>query len=206
MNKKIISSSLFLSLLMLTTACSNTNNEFRSNIESIEEKIRINYVNNPEIQAKGMRQIKGLINTVKPAIIGSMKQDPSGVMGMKMCATSAKDMEKQYNILLPQDSKVRRTALKFRNPDNEPDNTDRMVMEKLKTDKHFDIPLVVDMGDNYRVYKALPTDKTCLACHGESNKMTTEIKAVIHKYYPNDLAINFKEHDFRGVILSTIQK
>jgi len=29
---------------------------------------------------------------------------------------------------------------------------------------------------------------------------------IIKKNYPNDLAIDFKEHDFRGVIVSEIKK
>jgi predicted component of type VI protein secretion system len=198
MNKRLLSMVALGAVLMLS-ACSETT-------PSSSKVTKVNYVENAEIQAKGMKQIKGLIDGVKPALMTTLKSDKTGIEGMEMCSTSAMEMGKKYNASLPKDSKVRRTALKYRNPNNKPDATDVVVMTKLKADNTFKKPLVVDMGDSYRVYKALPVHKPCLICHGDTKKMSPSMLKSIKEKYPKDLASNFKEHEFRGVIVSTIKK
>ena len=106
---------------------------------------------------------------------------------------------------ISKDSHVRRTALKYRNPANKPDAVDITVMNKLKENKNFK-PLVIELESHYRVYKALPTMKPCLACHGDTTAMNSSVKEMIDKKYPTDLATNFKENEFRGVVVSEIQK
>ena len=197
--KKQLLSTLTLGAILMLNACNQTS--------STEQKTaEVKYVENAEIQAKGMKQIKGLIEGVKPALMGTLKTDKTGIDGMEMCFSSAIEMGKKYNASLPKDSSIRRTALKYRNPNNKPDATDVVVMEKLKADNTFKKPLVVDMGDNYRVYKALPMHKPCLVCHGDSKTMSPSMLKIIKEKYPNDLAVDFKEHEFRGVIVSTIKK
>ena len=190
MKNTLLTSTLLASLLLLN-GCNDTT---------------VNYVENAEIQAKGMKQIKGLISGVKPALMETFKKDKTGVEGTIMCSEAAQGMGKSYNKTLPSDSKVRRTALKYRNPNNKPDATDVAVMNKLVADNTFKKPLVVDMGKTFRVYKALPTHKPCLACHGDKTKMPEKMKAIIDTKYPADMATGFKEHDFRGVIVSEITK
>ncbi len=174
--------------------------------KATEQKVTVNYVKNPEIQAKGLKQAKGMIDSVKPLLMDSLKKDKTGVDGTVMCSTSAHDMGANYNKTLPEGSKIRRTAIKYRNPDNKPDATDLVVMNDMIADGNLSKPLVVDMGDNFRVYKALPTHKPCLACHGDETKMPTKMREIINREYPNDLATGFKEHEFRGVIVSEIKK
>jgi len=166
----------------------------------------VKYVKNSDIEAKGMKQIKGLMVNLKTALMSTLKSDKTGIGGMEMCSASAIDMREKYNSSLPKGSEVRRTALKYRNPKNKPDTTDVSVMKKLKADNNFKKPLVVDMGDSYRVYKALPIHKACLTCHGSTKKMSPSMLKIIKEKYPNDLAVNFKEKDFRGVVVSTILK
>jgi hypothetical protein len=201
--KKEFLSMVALSAILILSACSETTT---TNSQKSEKATAVKYVENSEIEAKGMMQIKALVNTVKPALMGAMKSDKTGITGMKMCSTSAQEMGKKYNASLPKDSKVRRTALKYRNPKNKPDATDIVVMKKLEADNSFDKPLVVDMGDSFRVYKALPVHKPCLVCHGDTKKMSPSMLKILKEKYPNDLAVNFKEHDFRGAIVSTIKK
>jgi len=198
MKKTIIISTILASLLLLNGCNKST--------PDMKDETAVKYVNNPAIQAKGMKQIKGLIHGVKPALMVTFKKDKSGVEGTVMCSEAAQEMGKNYNKTLPKDSKVRRTALKYRNPNNKPDATDIVVMNKLVADHTFKKPLVVDMGDSFRVYKALPTHKPCLACHGDKRKMPERMKEIIDAKYPADLATDFKEHDFRGVIVSEIKK
>jgi len=205
--KKQYFSIFALGVLLMFSACNETTNETTTADSPKSEKATaVKYMDNAEIQAKGMKQIKGLVGTVKPALKGAMKSDKTGMEALKMCTTTAQEMGKKYNATLPEDSSIRRTALKYRNPNNKPDATDVEVMEKLKADKTFDKPLVVDMGDSFRVYKALPVKKPCLVCHGDTKKMSSSMLETLKKNYPDDMAVNFKEGDFRGVIVSTIKK
>ncbi len=197
--KRELLSTMALGAILMLNSCTETTSDNKKVTE-------VKYVENTEIQAKGMKQIKGLINGVKPALMGALKTDKTGIEGMEMCSVSAIEMGKKYNASLPKDSSIRRTALKYRNPNNKPDATDVVVMEKLKSDNSFKKPLVVDMGDNYRVYKALPVHKPCLVCHGDTKTMSPSMLKIIKEKYPNDLAVDFKEHEFRGVIVSTIKK
>ena len=198
--KKTIITSAFLASLLLLSGCNETVPNMKKN------GVAVNYVNNPAIQAKGMKQIKGLVAGVKPALMETFKKDKTGVEGTIMCSNAAQKMGKNYNASLPKDSKVRRTAIKYRNPNNKPDATDLVVMNKLVADNTFKKPLVVEMKDHYRVYKALPMHKPCLACHGDAAKMPAKMKEIIAKKYPNDLATGLKAHAFRGVIVSEIKK
>jgi len=166
----------------------------------------VHYVDNPAVAQKGMAQAKGLIGAIKPSLMSAMKEDHSGVLATTMCASSAKEMTQTYNKTLPEGSSVRRTALKYRNPENKPDATDRAVMEKFEESKAFKKPLVVDMGESYRVYKALPTHKPCLICHGDKTKMPPKMQAILKERYPADLATGFTLGSLRGVIVSTIEK
>lgn len=206
MTKKLLSTMALGAILMLSACNETATNETKTTSTGKQTATEVKYVENAEIQAKGMKQIKGLIEGVKPALMTTLKSDKTGIEGMGMCSKSAIEMGKKYNASLPKDSSVRRTALKYRNPNNKPDATDVVVMEKLKADNTFKKPLVVEMGDNYRVYKALPVHKPCLICHGDVKTMSASMLKIIKEKYPNDLAVDFKEHDFRGVIVSTIKK
>jgi len=166
----------------------------------------VHYVTNPEIQAKGMGQIKGMLGKMKPTLKKALKADHTGMGGLIMCSSAAGEMGKKYNASLPEGSSIRRTALKYRNEKNKPDTTDIAVMQKLEKSRAFDKPLVVEMSDSFRIYKALPVKKACLTCHGIESEMFPMMKKFIEKKYPQDKAVNFKENDLRGVIISTIKK
>jgi hypothetical protein len=200
MKKRFYISALLSTVLLATTLCAENNTTVQT------EKISVTYVQNAQIAAKGVAQAKGLIGAIKPALMAAMKKDKTGVEGTVMCSEAAQEMTANYNKTLPEGSKVRRTALKYRNPENKPDATDLAVMEHIVADGNFSKPAVVDMGESFRVYKALPTHKPCLVCHGDKEKMPAKMKEILEKKYPTDLATGFKEHDFRGVIISEIKK
>lgn len=155
-------------------------------------------------QPQGVQNIVGFIGGIKPALENSMKQDPSGVHGSIFCASSAMDMTKGYNGTLKKGETIRRTALKYRNPLNKPDAIDIKVMEEFVASKNYDKPKVVIVEGVERTYKALPAKQECLICHGEN--VSKDVKKVILKSYPKDLATGFKLGDFRGVVVSEIKR
>ena len=157
------------------------------------------------IKARGVAQADGLMTAIKPALMQSLEADPTGESGMMVCANAAMPLTDNYNAQLPADSKVRRTALKYRNPANKPDVKDTEVMNKIIASKNL-APVIIEMNDSYRVYKPLSMAKPCMACHGDLKTMNNQAKEKITEYYPKDLATGFKLGEFRGVIVSEIKK
>jgi len=157
------------------------------------------------IKAKGVSQADGLVSAIKPILMQSLKADPTGASGIMACANAAMPMTDEYNKQLPMDSRVRRTAIKYRNPLNKPDTKDIEVMNKIIATKNF-APQIIEMDDSYRVYKPLPMAQPCMACHGDLKTMNKQTKKKIKEYYPKDLATGFKLRDFRGVVVTEIKK
>ena len=214
MNKTIYR--LLLTTPLLFSACNSTTAQKPA---PIEEKIQVvteatvgsnnnstmdvNYANeNEKIRHLGDLHIKSYLQTMKPTLKGLIQSDPSHKTALGACSTLGQGMTNDYNRV--SDVKVRRTALKYRNPINQPDHTDTVVMERFLASNEFTKSLVVDMGNNYRVYKALDVKPACLACHGQN--ISSSLKTMLVKKYPTDMATNFKVGDFRGVVVAEITK
>jgi hypothetical protein len=163
------------------------------------------------IKQEGVKYIKMLGEELKTNLKAHMKADPTGVEAMGFCAGKAESITKEVNAKLPKGVSVRRSALKTRSEKNIPDITDIKVMEayqqkaedKKLTPKDIEI---VEVAGATRVYKPLLIKPVCLKCHGDEAKISPEIKAVISKVYPKDMATGFQEGDFRGIIVSEIKK
>jgi Protein of unknown function (DUF3365) len=55
-------------------------------------------------------------------------------------------------------------------------------------------------GRYYRYMKALPLGPVCLACHGPSDKLTPNLKALLEAEYPNDRATGYSVGQVRGAV------
>ena len=106
--------------------------------------------------------------------------------------------------------KVARTSLKYRNPDNAPDDWERAVLEQFEERKangedpqqlaHTEV--VTDDGKKkFRFMKAIPTAPVCLACHGET--VDAAVEARIAELYPEDRARGYNAGDIRGAFTIT---
>lgn len=161
------------------------------------------------IKQEGVKYIKMLGGALKKEVKAKMEEDPTGSLAMGFCSAKATEITEKVNNQLPDYAKVRRTALKIRNPENTADETDIKVMQAYKkaiAEKKFtpkDIK-VIETDNTYRVYKPLVAKAMCLKCHGEN--ISEEIKTVIKKVYPEDKATGYKEGSLRGVIVAEIKK
>jgi len=166
--------------------------------------------NSQNVAQEGVKYIKMLGKELKSEVKKRMKDDPSGLQAAYLCSKSAEDITKRVNAKYPEGVRVYRTAIKYRNPNNKPDETDIKVMQEFEKeikDKTFKKkPVVVKVGDKTRVYVPLITQKLCLKCHGDPQKMDKKVLETIKAKYPNDKAINFKEGDLRGVIVAEMKK
>ena len=160
-------------------------------------------------QTEGLKYIKILGEKLKSSLQKEMKKDKSGVAAMHFCADKADKLTKKVNKKLPVDVSVRRTSLKYRSEANKPDGIDTETMQQIqqKMDsgkKDFAKPVVVELDGRTRVYKPLFVETACIKCHGDVNATSPELASIIKEKYPTDMAIKYKEGDFRGVIVSEI--
>lgn len=163
-----------------------------------------------DIAKEGVKYIKMLGKTLKGEMKKRMKDDPTGLQAAYMCSKSAQDITAKVNKKYPEGVRVYRTALKYRNEKNKPDATDIEVMKKfeeqMKNGSFKKKPIVVSVDSKNRVYVPLMTEKVCLKCHGNPQKMDAKVKETIASKYPNDKATGFKEGSLRGVIVAEMQK
>ncbi len=104
---------------------------------------------------------------------------------------------------------IKRTSLKYRNPQNAPDAAEKQVLEVL-TAAHSageKLPQGVTAfpKDRNRFYKAITMEQTCLKCHGDSTTMSEAVRKELAVTYPEDNAVGYKEGDFRGIISVTVK-
>ncbi len=104
---------------------------------------------------------------------------------------------------------IRRVSLRNRNPKAVPDAWERATLQEFdqraaagedltKLEKYA----AVDEGGvkEFRYMKALPVQKPCLACHGESASLKPDVAEKIHALYPDDKATGYAEGQIRGAI------
>lgn len=155
-----------------------------------------------QFEKEAQAAIKEFSASLKTALLSAM-QDGGPIETVAVCKliapTLAAEMSKKYGM------EVARTSLKIRNPDNEADEWETSVMQRFETrlasgeaiqSLTFSEKVDTDLGQQWRMMKAIPTDKVCLSCHG--NKIAPPIQAKLDKYYPNDMATGFKLRDIRG--------
>jgi len=223
MNKKLLTLALLTPLLY--TACNSTANQPSKTVEApktqiISEEIKkevaipnkitdlnevtVTYINDKKlIKDQGMMHISSFMETLKPTLMSLIKSDPTFKTAMGGCTSMAQSMTNDYNAVSP-NTKIRRTALKYRNEKNKPDATDTIVMERFLASNNFKEPLVIEMPSHYRIYKALDMKQPCLACHGTN--ISEDLGKMLEKSYPTDLATDFKLGEFRGVVVAEVQK
>lgn len=103
--------------------------------------------------------------------------------------------------------RIGRTALRVRNPDNEPLPWQREVLEDFARRQAAGEPLAsmeysasVELGarTEHRYMKAIVTEPLCVTCHG--SRIDPALQRAIVAKYPNDAATGFEVGDLRGAV------
>ncbi|MFN0068401.1 MAG: TSUP family transporter [Limisphaerales bacterium] len=103
------------------------------------------------------------------------------------------------------DVRLRRVALRNRNPANSPDPEERAVLEAFVatvTVGTSPVPRVAARADGTATYFApiVLNNPLCLRCHGTPGKELAEADAaLIRRFYPDDRATGFALGDLRGM-------
>jgi len=146
--------------------------------------------------------IKELATSLKSSLMAAMN-DGGPAEAVSVCnliaPSLAAEISKKYGL------EIGRTSLKVRNPANEADAWETDVLQRFETrlasgeaiqKLTFKEKVDSESGSQWRMMKAIPTDKVCLSCHGK--KIAEPIQARIEAHYPDDLATGFKLGDIRG--------
>lgn len=94
---------------------------------------------------------------------------------------------------------IQRLSDKNRNPNNTiQTKMDHTAWETIKKNQKA----IVEQDENGDVFYYKPIllgMPTCLKCHGNTNDISESTQQIIAQKYPNDLAINYKLGDLRGM-------
>mgnify|MGYP000414979791 CR=1 FL=1 len=151
--------------------------------------------------------IKGFALQLKSQLQKGMKAG-GPVNAIQVCKNTAEDVAKQASEKVGW--KIARTSLRFRNSNNAPDGWEKKVLTDFELRHKNGVPIekldfseTIETGNGsvFRYMKAIPTKGICLSCHGEN--LSAEIKEILAKKYPQDLATGFKLGDIRGAFSIT---
>ena len=96
---------------------------------------------------------------------------------------------------------VRRTALRYRNPKNAPDDFERAWMEKVVASGTMPAEPYTEVVDGeLRYLRPLGIAQICTECHGLEENLDPRVKEILARRYPDDHATGFSVGDFRGVV------
>jgi len=160
-------------------------------------------VNVPELQ----QEAKGIIKQLATTLGGELKKakkEGGAIAAVTVCNTKAGPLTEQVSS--QSDWEISRTSLKLRNPANAPDEWEKAALESFATKANVGANLetlafsqvVVDEDGRkvFRMMKAIPVAKQCLACHGD--KIKPELSQHLQTLYPEDNATGFNQGDLRG--------
>ena len=104
---------------------------------------------------------------------------------------------------------VKRTSLMLRDPHNAPDAADTEALEKihkqLMAEQSPDKMILQKLEKpgqptEWRVYRPIAATESCLQCHGDPKTFKPGVKEALDILYPEDKAIDYSSHEWRGVI------
>lgn len=137
-----------------------------------------------------------LSNNLQKAI-----QSEGKIGALKYCQLKA--MPLTDSIAAHYQVQIKRTALKLRNAQNTPDEKETEILKTYQKDleQNADLkPIITKEGEVIRFFSPIILQPNCIACHGSvSTEIGNEVYEQILNQYPNDLAINFKPGDLRGI-------
>jgi len=104
------------------------------------------------------------------------------------------------SLSLKYNCQIQRISDKYRNPANKPSKNEEDILLRIGSSNSGE-PVLISENGRVVYYKpisiAMPA---CLNCHGNAVKdIAPKTLEVIQQKYPGDLAIGYKEGDFRGL-------
>lgn len=154
---------------------------------------------------------KELLGTLKTQLTSALK-DKNTEQAVIVCSSVAQDIAS--NVSKRNNISIKRVSLKNRNPNGLPDDYEMKnlkLFEELKASNklapnHEVYSIVTENNEKYfRYMKPIVTAKSCLQCHGAKNEVKENVRNILTKKYPKDIAFDYKEGDIRGAVSSKIK-
>lgn len=157
----------------------------------------------PDRIAASREQAKQLATELKAALTGAMQSSPESAIAV--CNEKAPQIAQ--SIAKTHDVQIGRTALRVRNPGNEPNDWQRKALlefqqraakgESLAT-MEYTASVAAPDGVEHRYMKAIPLEPLCATCHGA--QIAPSLQQAIKAKYPNDRATGFNVGELRGAV------
>ncbi len=187
--------------LTLIALCSLTlmANPYESNKEELDSVIKT-----------GKEVSKTLLQTLGKNLKKEMKAG-GPMAAAAFCTNKAYALTASVDKNYGKDVQVKRISLKERNPANQPQAEEKVILESLDNLQKSGVmlpPYLVERvnKDTYKFYKPLMINKqVCLKCHGDIAK-NQKLSQYLGKTYPHDKATGYKMGDLRGAVVVTITK
>lgn len=93
---------------------------------------------------------------------------------------------------------IRQLAIKYRNPNHEPDGEAASLFARFQEDGGLDslwIQTDMDGQPGWRYLRRISVERACLSCHGDKDTRPS----FVAEGYPDDRAYGFVEGDLRGL-------
>lgn len=154
-------------------------------------------------------------NEISTALMKSLKAELKSAIteggfeqAIDVCNLKALPITNKITEIAGSNIQIKRTTLKYRNPENAPDEVEKTALDhfQMLLDQNENLPdhfvQKVTKQDvvQYYFYKPLIIENVCLGCHGNPENMDTKLLNQIAQYYPEDKATGYSEGDFRGLI------
>lgn len=141
------------------------------------------------------------------AELGQAIQQGGPVAAVAVCKSRAPQIAARLSESSGAD--VGRTAIRWRNPANAPDDLERAVMQGFAAELSSALPAttappeaIVEsrsaQGTERLYLRAIIMQPVCLACHGAT--LTPELATIIAREYPQDAATGFETGQLRGAV------
>ena len=162
-----------------------------------------------DFKKDGAEKIKLLAMQLKQELTTAM-QSGGPVQAVSTCHIKAPEVTDALNKEAP--IQIRRTSLKLRNTNNQPDNWEQEVLQKFEQQLKDGTPaselvhaekIESDSTITLRMMKAIPTQGICLTCHGSEQTLAPEVLSTIKTNYPNDRATDYSVGEIRGAFSLT---
>ncbi len=160
-----------------------------------------------ENQKKEMREnASEFMGQLKSILIKQIKSEGT-LSAVAVCSDTAQVLTNNFG--LKKGVYIKRVSFKNRNKHSVPDEFEARILKefeqikkegKLTSDtEHFEI--IIENDYQYlRYMKPIKIGAACLKCHGNEEKISTEVKELIAKRYPDDKAVGYKNGDLRGAV------
>ncbi len=190
----VIALSLIAGLLVVQGCAEKKPKPVKKNVQYVSGADEVTYIK------LGNEIVDTVQNTLKKHLMAAMKSG-GPAQAVSFCNAKAMKLTERYSDKYFTD--VKRVSDRNRNPLNEPNEKELMVIEDFKKTLEAGDPIspkiAIDADGKKHYYAPIFTGGACLACHGNPKNMQPELISALDSLYPADKAIDYKVDEIRGI-------